>query len=77
MPIYEYACNGCGRRFEHLVRSSETATCPECNGGDLRRLLSTFAVTAGDGGGRAPRAELPAGCGRCGDPRGPGACAMG
>ena len=44
MPIYEYACQKCGREFE--VRKSislmdEQANCPTCQGHG-RRLLSVF-----------------------------------
>jgi putative FmdB family regulatory protein len=51
MPIYEYECRGCGHRFEALVR--ETAPpCPECQGTDLQRLLSMFAVSSDSTGAR-------------------------
>ena len=46
MPIYEYECRGCGRRFEALVRGSATPACPACSGRDLERLLSMFAVSS-------------------------------
>ncbi len=73
MPIYEYACRQCGARFEVLVRGQEAPQCPGCKSADLEKALSTFAV-GGSGGGRA--ASAPSACGRCGDPRGPGACSM-
>jgi putative FmdB family regulatory protein len=45
MPIYEYECRGCGHRFEAIVRTSgPTPACPGCEGTDLERLLSMFAV---------------------------------
>jgi putative FmdB family regulatory protein len=74
MPIYEYACRGCGTGFELLVRGSETPRCPACQSADLDKALSTFAV----GAASAPRkaAATPGPCGQCGDPRGPGACSM-
>jgi putative FmdB family regulatory protein len=70
MPIYEYACRTCDHRFETLVRSHETPSCPRCHGADLERALSSFAV-----GAPAAR-EAVAPCGRCGDPRGPGSCSL-
>ena len=78
MPIFEYACNGCGHRFERLTLSAaEAAACPRCQTSDVARCLSAFAVgERGGGGGSAdftPRAAAGA-CGSCGDPRGPGAC---
>ena len=48
MPIYDYACQGCGHRFELLVLAATTPSCPQCGSGDLTRLLSAPAVqTAG------------------------------
>jgi putative FmdB family regulatory protein len=74
MPIYEYVCRACKHGFEALVYGSEQPSCPRCAGAELEKQFSAFAAPAGDGG----RAELDAsaGCGTCGDPRGPGACAM-
>jgi putative FmdB family regulatory protein len=46
MPIYEYQCRGCGHRFEALVRGSPAPPCPECQGQNLERLLSMFAVSS-------------------------------
>ena len=46
MPIYEYECRGCGHRFEAIVRSNESPACPSCQGVDLERLISMFAVDA-------------------------------
>jgi putative FmdB family regulatory protein len=74
MPLFEYVCRGCSRRFELLVRGDTEPACPACGGRDLGRALSVFAVGAA---GRREPAAAPAGaCGSCGDPRGPGACAM-
>jgi putative FmdB family regulatory protein len=44
MPIYEYACRTCHTRFEAIVRGSDVPRCPSCDGGDLDRLISLFAV---------------------------------
>lgn len=72
MPLYEFECRACSRRFETLVRGAEAPVCPSCGARDLERALSTFAV-----GGAGASDPVPAGaCGRCGDPRGPGACAL-
>lgn len=43
MPLYGYACDACGHRFDHLQRLSEAdpTVCPSCAGiGVLRRELS-------------------------------------
>jgi len=71
MPIYEYACHGCGQEFEALVRADTVPECPTCHSTELEKRLSVFA-TAG-----APTEAEPAGvgaCGSCGHPGGPGAC---
>jgi len=47
MPIYEYACPGCGTRFEKLVRRfGEAVCCPACARADVEKQLSVFAVAA-------------------------------
>jgi putative FmdB family regulatory protein len=85
MPLYEYSCRDCGRRFEALVFGSERPGCPACGGRKLEKLLSTFAVggasagaagfdTGGEAGSDADGDPAGGGCGSCGDPRGPGAC---
>ena len=73
MPIYEYACQGCGRDFEALVRADTVPECPACHSTDLAKRLSVFATAT-----TAPDA-LPAmagPCGQCGHPDGPGSCAL-
>jgi len=40
MPIYEYKCLKCNEQFEALVFGSEDASCPNCNGDKLERLMS-------------------------------------
>jgi putative FmdB family regulatory protein len=75
MPLYEYACRDCAREFETLIRAHETPECPSCHGTMLERRLSSFAAHTGGGGDRS-ETMAPAGCGHCGDPRGPGACSL-
>ena len=74
MPLREYACKSCKHRFEEIVSGEETPRCPRCGGRRLKRLLSTFAVSAGSGTRSA--GDESGACGSCGDPRGPGACAL-
>ena len=107
MPLYEYRCRKCSRRFETLVFGDEKPACPKCQGRDLEKLWSAFAVAGtdrksddfgggdfgggddfggdmggGDPGGGDPGGDFgggldtSGGCGRCGDPRGPGACSV-
>jgi putative FmdB family regulatory protein len=47
MPIYEYRCRGCGKRFSVLtLRISETPEpkCTKCGSTAADRLLSRFAM---------------------------------
>ena len=48
MPIYEYECRGCGHHFEFLLLPSNPSTpsCPECQGQELERVISMFAVSS-------------------------------
>ena len=46
MPIYEYECRGCQHRFELLVLASTVPACPACQGQELERVVSLFAVSS-------------------------------
>jgi putative FmdB family regulatory protein len=48
MPLYDFDCKACGRRFEALVRTGSVPACPACQSTDLHRHLSTFAVSSAD-----------------------------
>ena len=62
MPVYEYLCRGCERRFERYLRNwNEAVSCPHCQGAEVEKQLSVFAM-AGVG---APAAG-GCGCGRGG-----------
>jgi putative FmdB family regulatory protein len=80
MPIYEYVCKQCDKRFEKLVRGTMVVECPSCNGTDLQKQLSVFSANVLSAFGAAKSIpELSDGggaCGACGDPRGPGACSL-
>jgi putative FmdB family regulatory protein len=70
MKLYDFQCNGCGRRFEDLVHDVAEARCPSCSSSDVAKQLSTFAV----GGGRSERpSATAAACGPC---CGGGACGL-
>ena len=47
MPILEYSCRACGHQFEFLKlpTTPDAARCPACQGEDLERLLSGFAMS--------------------------------
>jgi putative FmdB family regulatory protein len=46
MPLYEYQCRACGRRFEAIRKLSDADVdeCPTCGGGPVARLLSSPAI---------------------------------
>jgi len=46
MPLYEYECDACGRRFELIRRFSDPPadTCAVCGAGPVRKLFSSLAV---------------------------------
>jgi putative FmdB family regulatory protein len=48
MPILEYSCRTCGHQFEFLKlpTTAAVARCPACQGEDLERLLSIFAMSS-------------------------------
>jgi putative FmdB family regulatory protein len=49
MPLFDFDCRSCGRRFEALVRAQDPPpACPACGGADLERVPSAFAVSSAD-----------------------------
>jgi|YNPBryunderm2012_1023409.scaffolds.fasta_scaffold04271_5 putative FmdB family regulatory protein len=45
MPLYEYRCQDCSRRFTALVgvvADSRDPSCPRCGSANLKRLMSRF-----------------------------------
>jgi putative FmdB family regulatory protein len=43
MPIFEYHCNECDKDFEILILGDQEASCPDCTGKNLSKMLSTFS----------------------------------
>jgi putative FmdB family regulatory protein len=45
MPLYEYACQDCGHRFEvrQGIREDPLTTCPNC-GGKIRRVIHPVGI---------------------------------
>jgi len=53
MPVYEYRCSSCGKKFAKLVgmvagASSDAIECPKCGGADVERLISRFSRLRGE-----------------------------
>src|SRR5256885_15368782 len=46
MPLYEYRCDACGRRFEKIRKFSDAPleTCELCGKGPVRKLMSSPAI---------------------------------
>ncbi len=66
MPVYEFRCSGCGHVFETLTPTMampEGLACPQCDGKELRRMLSSFFSHSAQQ--KAP-ASMPDACRQCG-----------
>lgn len=51
MPIYEFACAQCGRKFRKLVgvvANERPLQCPRCQSTEANRLISRFARVRGE-----------------------------
>ncbi|MDJ0782081.1 MAG: zinc ribbon domain-containing protein [Desulfosarcinaceae bacterium] len=62
MPIFEFKCMQCEAFIEKLVMNDEEMIelcCPECESGDLERVLSTtnFAIPPGGAGASGASTE--------------------
>lgn len=77
MPIFEYKCNDCNKKFEVLHKSSanlEEVICPECQSKNHKKLLSSFSASTG-----SSTYDSGSSCsdGSCGVPSYGGGCANG
>jgi putative FmdB family regulatory protein len=72
MPLYEYACPGCGERAEEMRRVSDRArapACPACGGATALAMSAPGRVGVGSG---VPRSLPQVSGGGCG----PGGCGV-
>lgn len=78
MPIFEYKCGDCNKKFEVLHKSSvnqEEVYCPECNSKNYKKLLSAFSASVN---GSSDNSSYDNSCssGNCGLPT-PNSCSAG
>lgn len=60
MPIYEFQCQDCQKKFETLLSSSSKineVTCPACHSKNIKKIISATS----NYGFSKPRASIPAG----------------
>jgi len=67
VPLYEYVCRKCSKKFEELIFGDAKPVCPACRSEDLERLMSVVAV------GKAAPDVPPSPCGSC---AGRGSCGL-
>jgi putative FmdB family regulatory protein len=66
MPIYEYVCTKCNKKFELLRPLSQADADALCScSGKAKRVLSRFAAVSKDSGGQATPIT-GGGCSTCG-----------
>lgn len=53
MPLFEFICKKCGKKFEKLVFSTdnEELSCPECKSTEVEKQFSTFSSNASKSSG--------------------------
>jgi len=70
MPIYEYACGGCGSEFEIEQRITEdpVKSCPRCRSRKVKRLISQTSFVLKGGGWYADLYSSSSGKGKPGEP---------
>jgi putative FmdB family regulatory protein len=65
MPLYEYFCKNCGKRFDKMMRFSEassTVECPYCSSRETSKQISTFASVGAAGSGGSQQAQPASSC---------------
>lgn len=66
MPIYEYHCEKCDKKFEFLVIGNETPACPDCHATEVNKLMSACGFfSKGDGGQTVKAAAGTSSCSGC------------
>lgn len=77
MPVFEYKCSDCSKRFEVLHKTTlekNEVSCPNCNSFSNKKLFSTFSASVS-----STSASQNDNCstGSCGIPSSIGGCSSG
>ena len=72
MPIYEYKCDKCKKKFEVVTVSMNekaNAVCPKCKSKKTSKMMSNFGrgkySSLGSGGSGGASSSSGSGCGSC------------
>jgi putative FmdB family regulatory protein len=66
MPIYEYHCDACDKKFECLIMGSDKPKCPACGNRKVKRMMSACGfVSRGGGGETVSRSAGASSCTGC------------
>lgn len=60
MPIYEYYCDACKKKFECLIMGNRKPACPDCGTQDVNRLMSACGFISKGSGGESVRSSAGA-----------------
>jgi len=63
MPIFEYRCSDCDKRFEAFVTAARVPECPACGGASLEKQLSSPGMVGGSNGSARQDVPMTGGCG--------------
>jgi putative FmdB family regulatory protein len=59
MPVFDFACGQCQKKFSELVFGNEEITCPRCGAENPRKLFSGFHTISDATRLEAHAADLP------------------
>jgi putative FmdB family regulatory protein len=57
MPIYEYICQNCNKRFsllQSIFHDDDSTECSACGSKNVKKIVSSFSCGAGSGESVAP-----------------------
>ena len=65
MPLFEFVCKKCGKKFEKIVFSTdkEEIECPQCKSKEVEKQFSTFS--AGNSNATVPSCSAKQSSGCC------------